>query len=1306
MTQVFIEEQKDSYYYFTHRPHIRPYVCSTVKDFQEERNYLAHHVFPQLNNFSVSRGTSFKPIDMRWTLEESTDVKSAVLEQSHLVSSMQLKLRLDYINSSSPFFICLLGHTYGEYVPETENGRLAVVSDVPDFRSLSRVEQNLIVAAKNGYRWVLEEDHSHRSLTELEIIQAVFLQDTKFHYFYFRDYNFIDQELQKANGNEKKASMSTCTAANEHEETKIWELKTRIVDRGLPVKFFKTKEELGQLVLKDWCDVIEKVYPLSAVPANLGHEYSLAQAYHEAFAEGLCKGFVSNEQLTKLLTILDTFAFSALRKEQSPYLITSEDISDVRFFNGASSRSPSAAELKKSILLLQGVRGCGKSTLVAKWLCLFRKYDPDVTVIPYFAGSNGRRNDIISFMRHCITQLQGEYFGTDSQDACSGENITDGFEFPLVVEAFLASIALKPCVLLLDGIDELSGIRGLAAEQAKGFTWLPVNLPRHCKIIMTTNKSHLSYKYMKERIDVQMIELEALSGDVGLEIIKKQLAISDKQIAPDQLESIVNKKGKITPLQLAVLASELCLYSQYMFESSSVDDYLDALTTEQMWSFLIERWVKDYSWTYEKPKKKKKANQILANTALAEMKGWVVDVLCLLSISRCGLGDDDILQLLKNMGYQDHFEVTSIHWAAFRSAASKWIEEKPDGLLHFCHQSCRYAVDHLFLGITMPVSYSLDNYFQNTMNHKRKRYHQLLIKYFQQMDLSRRVFEEVSWHLKMIGNLSEMYRFLTNARTLDLVYRSTRVGYEMKMDLIRSWKFLLASGNDPAVECEKMMDSRRAMNEDISEMAEYGSVICFAAQCLKDIGKTNQAEEILSFLESHLEKCTLDKKSTEVLMRTQKSIADLYRDSGSWPKASMYYQKALQGFQGFTPEDLENNEQLLKLQGRLKCHLALSNAIQFSGQLRQALEDAISHFQLFSPDPYEQAVLQLCQGLYKFSVGNFSESEKHLCESYNIRCNLHGKRHVLTGEVQEYLADLKSHPRNDTYSHRLQALEIYKEVISIKESAEELSQSVEIKDNLKLSLSTTLFKSGILLCQADFRGCKEAIGILQRSLDLRTRILGLDHPLSREVQCCLKKVKYVVRCGKGQFKCERSPCVMENIYTLDDGRLSNISPPTYHHDMEFHRTNPEALNSSTERNSNEILTHSKWRAKTAPTTVLEKRKLLGTQVLSNQGDSNSGEDGCGKLAPVSPITAFKGKRLGPLPSRAKSAPVSHPTTVCQTVISGPLSSITALDTFSSPVSRSKEHRLTHKSAWYHVPGRYPTLHTPYPPKRHQIPDWV
>lgn len=80
------------------------------------------------------------------------------------------------------------------------------------------------------------------------------------------------------------------------------------------------------------------------------------------------------------------------------------------------------------------------------------------------------------------------------------------------------------------------------------------------------------------------------------------------------------------------------------------------------------------------------------------MDGWVADVLCLLCISHCGLAEDELLQLLDMLGYRNHHKVTAVHWTAFRNATKHWVQEKPNGLLYFQHQSLRSTVEHKLLG--------------------------------------------------------------------------------------------------------------------------------------------------------------------------------------------------------------------------------------------------------------------------------------------------------------------------------------------------------------------------------------------------------------------------------------------------------------------------------------------------------------------------------------------------------------------------------------------------------------------------------
>ncbi|KAM9311621.1 putative tetratricopeptide repeat protein 41 [Gastrophryne carolinensis] len=1265
-----ITTYEDQQYYFMSRPAIHPYICSTPTDFLEEKTYLAQTIFPQLDRFCLMRGTSFKAVDLKWPTKKQSNTESHV--RSDYTKHEQLKLCLDYINTSSPFFICLLGHTYGEW--------LQASSDLPELSRMADIEQDFMVAANGGYPWVLEGKNKDCSFTELQIIQASFLKESPFQFYYFRDYLFIEDKLLQAGEQEKKCHMSTFASEDENEQWRIWDLKVRIVDKGLPVKFFKTKEELGQLILEDWCDVIEKLCPIKATPGNIGHEHNLAQAYHQAYAESLCTDFVASQRLHKLFSLLDSFAGDDMIHDNTSF----DD------HNTATTRNKkrtlrksynmfSVYRLKtdrSSILLLHGDQGCGKSTAIAQWLRLFTTGHPNVTVISYFVGSSGRCDDITCFMRYCIILLQCNYFGIQPEDIYSSENINDLWDFTLLVEAFLASVALRPCILVLDAVDELSGIPGLSTQQAKGFTWLPASLPPHYKMILTTRSHHLSYKHLLTRPDTQTAEFPAITDtEERVAVIHQHLAMPSRHIGPYFLEIIDNKKKKMTTLQLAVLASELRMCPDLM---TCMDGHLEAQSTLQLWTLLMQHWVKHYSWPCEQISKKKMPNSTLASGL--PNTGWVLDVLCFICISHCGLHEDDILQLLRKRGYQNQHEVTPQHWVAFRSATSKWIREKPDGLLQIYPHSFTDAATLLLLGVAMPISECLDSSFYTT-DHKRKQLHYLLLKHFQQKGLCRQVYEEVPWHLMLTGKLNELYRFLFIPSTLGLICKYMRLGKQMTMDVIRYWQMLVNAGKDPALKCQMML---QGISETKGDLTAECRIMSFAAQCLIHIGRTKEAMAILSSVEHLLE---LSESDNKVLLWTHKIMGDLYENIGSWQKASIYYKKALGDVHHLKSANLHNDGQIQKLEGRLLSLIALLKAKICIEESSEVPSKLIEHFQV-SNEPYEQAAMKLCQGLYKLSIGEVPVSKKYLVECLELRQKLHGKEHILCGEIQEYLADIQSHPSNSNYFQRLSALENYKEVIKIKEDAEKRSPSLEIRENLKLSLSNTLLKLGKLLCHSDFGRGKEAVEILQRCLDLRTSSTGFDRTSISEVQFLLKELK-----GRHHSSSWSSSSVSKMpVLGTDVPRSTGTASHRRHfivHSAPCYRkselqVSTVALSPSHDYKSKLFLL---GRNKIHNMTTIEDWKL--------QDEKNEGlicyQENFSVIPVLKPCS---------VPSSCKSA--SRPASVCLTSTTGPLSDVLSLVSDSKPSSKSRHYKSVHKSAWYHVPGRYATPQTPFPPKRPQI----
>ena len=74
---------------------------------------------------------------------------------------------------------------------------------------------------------------------------------------------------------EEESCLCLYKPENEYADLNIRDLKQRIVNKGLPVKYFQTKEELGQHVFEDWLTIINQLFPpLLQGPEFLGKNHS------------------------------------------------------------------------------------------------------------------------------------------------------------------------------------------------------------------------------------------------------------------------------------------------------------------------------------------------------------------------------------------------------------------------------------------------------------------------------------------------------------------------------------------------------------------------------------------------------------------------------------------------------------------------------------------------------------------------------------------------------------------------------------------------------------------------------------------------------------------------------------------------------------------------------------------------------------------------------------------------------------------------------------------------------------------------
>ena len=132
--------------------------------------------------------------------------------------------------------------------------------------------------------------------------------------------------------------------------------------------------------------------------------------------------------------------------------------------------------------------------------------------------------------------------------------------------------------------------------------WLTLPLPPQCKIIMTTSASDLTYKVLQQRPDTKVVAMPTLNDKQSRSnLIQEHLAMHCKSLTEEQLWRITSSKLSNKPLFLTTLANELRVFGVYHRLDYHLDSYLDSSSIRDLWSRIIQRWIKDYSWTTNIP---------------------------------------------------------------------------------------------------------------------------------------------------------------------------------------------------------------------------------------------------------------------------------------------------------------------------------------------------------------------------------------------------------------------------------------------------------------------------------------------------------------------------------------------------------------------------------------------------------------------------------------------------------------------------------------------------------------------------------
>jgi hypothetical protein len=230
-------------------------------------------------------------------------------------------------------------------------------------------------------------------------------------------------------------------------------------------------------------------------------------------------------------------------------------------------------------------------------------------------------------MRRCTSELRLQYHGSNPILQLDFLDLTD---FDTITEAFHASLSLGPCVLVLDGLCHLTSCQDNPAHVIKQLSWLPNNIPPACRVVVSTTRSDISYKYLSNRSDVHLINIPPLNNSEKSRVLHEWCGAHARYLEQRDEETILAGKLSGRPVYHVVLANEIRLHGRAGIGERIREACTLARCLSDFWTAVIHTWSQNYSWLKPNTVKNAQVSKDRLNN------GWVPDALRLLAVSREG----------------------------------------------------------------------------------------------------------------------------------------------------------------------------------------------------------------------------------------------------------------------------------------------------------------------------------------------------------------------------------------------------------------------------------------------------------------------------------------------------------------------------------------------------------------------------------------------------------------------------------------------------------------------------------------------
>jgi hypothetical protein len=517
---------------------------------QKERSILQRDAFPRLEKFCEENGAKFQAVDLRWGVNEESQLNQKTLEICLNEISRCQKI------SPKPNFLILLGDKYGwqpipEKIPETEMNQInsTIAWDNELLLTWYKLDNNAIPAEYvlqprgerySGYEvWESVEKKLQAVLREA-VNQLSFSDEQRIKYFTSATHQEIIRgalntppDIEIA-GKHVFAFSRTISGLPSDESAKGFiDLIDGKSDKNSKRALAKLKSKLHKRLGNDHF----KDYKGEWKEGTL----SIFEKVLKKFSDDVYNNLESviTEQLSNVAD-KDEIIHEARLHSEFKTKLTENFCGRTGILQQLDNYLNSASE--KRVDVLTGDSGSGKSSVMAELVREVEGRQTNAVIVYRFIGTSSRSSNIISLLQSVCGQIAREYNTTI--EALAGEGREKSlYDLNGMSEILKKCLALgttqKPVFLFLDALDQLSD-----SDNAKTLYWLPGELPQNSRMIVSALpelRSQLSNQY---QVDLPVLPIEEASA-----ILDRWLKTINRRLTPGQRNEVLNK-FKITGLPL------------------------------------------------------------------------------------------------------------------------------------------------------------------------------------------------------------------------------------------------------------------------------------------------------------------------------------------------------------------------------------------------------------------------------------------------------------------------------------------------------------------------------------------------------------------------------------------------------------------------------------------------------------------------------------------------------------------------------------------------------------------------------------